>query len=205
MAAGTGVRVEALTGSRIAAAIPDVARLRIAVFREWPYLYEGSLNYERDYLSDFADAKDAVIVAALDGKKVVGAATASPLEGHSAEFIPVLAAGGFDPGRVFYFGESVLLSAYRGQGLGHAFFDERERHARTCQCPSGGPFTYAAFCAVVRDPGDPRRPRDYRPLDAFWRKRGYQPADGVIGSYRWQEIGAAAETAHDMQFWISRL
>ncbi|MGE0626865.1 MAG: GNAT family N-acetyltransferase [Hyphomicrobiaceae bacterium] len=205
MAAASGVRVEALTGDRIAAAIPDVARLRIAVFRDWPYLYDGSLDYERAYLSDFAVARDAVIVAAFDGENVVGAATASPLDGHSAQFAPVLAAGGYDPGRVFYFGESVLLPAYRGRGLGHAFFDEREQHARACECPGGGPFAYAAFCAVVRDQADPRAPRDYRPLDAFWRKRGYRPTDGVVGSYRWQEIGAVAETAHDMQFWISRL
>jgi hypothetical protein len=25
--------------------------LRIAVFRDWPYLYDGSLEYEREYLA----------------------------------------------------------------------------------------------------------------------------------------------------------
>ena len=30
--------------------IDGLGRLRIAVFREYPYLYDGSLDYEREYL-----------------------------------------------------------------------------------------------------------------------------------------------------------
>jgi hypothetical protein len=60
--------------------LDEVARLRIEVFREWPYLYDGTLDYERDYLAHFADAEDALIVAARDGDSVVGAATAVQAE-----------------------------------------------------------------------------------------------------------------------------
>ena len=79
------------------------------MFREWPYLYDGTLDYEHRYLAGFATAPDAVIVAAYDGEAMVGAATAAPLAGHTAEFIPLFAAAGFDPATVFYCGESVLL------------------------------------------------------------------------------------------------
>ncbi|MFP5511018.1 MAG: GNAT family N-acetyltransferase, partial [Alphaproteobacteria bacterium] len=41
------IRVAALTGAGLEAALDDVARLRIAVFRDWPYLYDGDLAYER--------------------------------------------------------------------------------------------------------------------------------------------------------------
>ena len=40
------IRVERLTGAALAAALPDVARLRIAVFRAYPYLYDGDAAYE---------------------------------------------------------------------------------------------------------------------------------------------------------------
>jgi GNAT superfamily N-acetyltransferase len=70
---------------------------------------------------------------------------------------------------VFYCAESVLLSEYRGQGAGHAFFDRREAHAARlgfARSPS----------AVSCDRADhPDRPEGYRPLDAFWRARGYAP------------------------------
>ena len=46
------IEVLALTGDALEAALDDVARLRIAVFRAWPYLYDGHLDYERRYLEN---------------------------------------------------------------------------------------------------------------------------------------------------------
>lgn len=37
-----------LTGDTLTSALDDVARLRISVFRDWPYLYDGDLEYERE-------------------------------------------------------------------------------------------------------------------------------------------------------------
>ena len=59
------------------ALLDDLARLRITVFREWPYLYEGSLDYEQRYLRDFLDIPQAALIIARDGDEIVGAATAS--------------------------------------------------------------------------------------------------------------------------------
>jgi GNAT superfamily N-acetyltransferase len=204
VAAGTGVTVEALTGPALIAGLSEVARLRIEVFREWPYLYDGSLDYERNYLAELASARDAVIVAAKDGASVVGAATAAPLAGHTPQFAQLFAARGLDPRRVFYCGESVLLPAYRGRGIGQAFFDLREEHARACRS-AGEPFTHVAFCAVMRAADDTRCPPAYRPLDDFWRARGYRPVEGLVGAYSWKEIGQAEETEKPMQFWMKPL
>lgn len=59
--------------------LEDLARLRIEVFREWPYLYDGSLAYERNYLTTFARCEDNVIVIAFDNGIVVGASTGLPM------------------------------------------------------------------------------------------------------------------------------
>ena len=59
--------------------IPSLAALRIQVFREYPYLYEGDLSYEEKYLQDYSRIPDSVVVLALDGERVVGASTALPL------------------------------------------------------------------------------------------------------------------------------
>jgi GNAT superfamily N-acetyltransferase len=194
------IRVAPLTGKDIAAGLPALARLRIAVFRDWPYLYDGSLTYEEKYLAKLAAAGGAVIVAACDGDSMVGCATAAPMAEVEAEFAEPFLARGFDIGRIFYCGESVLLPAYRGRGLGHAFFDHREAQARAL-----GRFTHVAFCAVVRPDDHPLRPEGYVPLDGFWQKRGYARVDGLVGRFTWKDIDQPAATEKPMQFWMRAL
>lgn len=193
------VRVEPLTGARLAAHLPDVARLRIEVFRAYPYLYDGDFDYERKYLAAFAASRDAVIVAAFDGDEVVGASTAAPLATQLDEITAPFRARGDDLARIFYFGESVLRHAYRGQGIGGRFFDVREVQARACGAHA------TAFCSVVRPQNHPAQPQGYEPLDAFWGKRGYAPQPGLICHISWKEIGDPAESPKPMQFWMKRL
>lgn len=190
------LRVTSLTGAEVAALLERLADLRIRVFRDFPYLYDGGPDYEAGYLERFASAPDAMIVAAFAGERMVGAATALPLVHEHDDFKAPFLRHGIDPAEVFYLAESVLLSAYRGRGIGHAFFDHREA--------AGLRLGYArlAFCAVVRPPDDPRRPADYRPLDGFWRARGYRPVAGLATTFRWKELGEPKETAKPMQFWL---
>lgn len=191
------MKIERLTADALEAALPDLARLRIDVFRAWPYLYDGDLAYEQRYLRSYQGNRSAVIVAARDGDAIVGAATGMPLADHADA---AGLTGDMPPlDQVFYCAESVLLPGYRGQGIGHAFFDQREAHAR------GLGARYCAFCGVVRPEGHPARPLDYRPLDAFWRKRGYAPVPGVTAAFSWRDLGEAVETRKTLQFWMREL
>jgi GNAT superfamily N-acetyltransferase len=193
------VRVSPLTGEGLHSVLPDLARLRIEVFRDYPYLYDGTLDYENSYLIGLTESKDSIIVAAEDNGQTIGCATGSALAGHHGEFIAPFLAKGFDPDEIFYCGESVLSPAYRGRGLGHAFFDHREQHAI-----SRG-YRHSVFCAVIRPEDHPLKPTNYRPLDAFWRKRGYRRAEGLTAVYRWKDVDQLEETDHPMQFWIREL
>lgn len=184
-----------LRGVALDAALHDVARLRLRVFRDWPYLYDGDLDYERRYLQVYRESAGAVLVGAFDGPVLVGAATGTPLAEHAAEFRAVAEKLSAPINRTFYCAESVLLPEYRGQGLGHAFFDAREAHAKTLAA------SHAIFAAVIRPADHPARPKDYRPLDGFWRKRGYAPVKGVTVTYDWTDLGDAEETSKHLQVW----
>ena len=194
------ITVTSLTGEDIGSVLPDLARLRIVVFRDWPYLYDGTLAYEEAYLAKFAKAKGAVCVVARDGPHIVGASTGAPMIEHADEFGAPFKAAGYDIAKIFYCGESVLLKSHRGHGLGHAFFDHREAHARRL-----GGFTHSTFCRVVRPDDHPLRPKDYVPLDGFWTKRGYAPVEGLVATYDWKDIDQEEETVHHMQFWMKAL
>jgi GNAT superfamily N-acetyltransferase len=193
------VTITPLTGAALTDALDDLARLRIAVFRAYPYLYDGSLDYEAKYLREFAQGKDGIIVAAKDGDRIVGCATGSALATQHAPLQQPFRDHGYDVDTIFYCGESVLLPDYRGRGIGHAFFDHREAHARRCG------YKLSTFCGVVRPDDHPLRPDGYRPLDAFWEKRGYRKAEGLTTRFGWKDIDEAAETEKPMQFWIKAL
>jgi len=196
----TAITVETLrSGAALQVALDDLARLRITVFREWPYLYDGTLDYERDYLTAFLDAPDAALIVARSGDLIIGAATASPMAGQDAAVRRPFEEAGRDVSRLFYFGESVLLKPYRGQGLGHAFFDARERAAREAGANA------TCFCGVVRPPDHPLRPADARDLGPFWRKRGYTPLEGLLANFSWKDIDESEETSHALQFWHKTL
>lgn len=195
----SALAVRSLTGADIRDAMDDLARLRIAVFADFPYLYVGDRAYEAEYLASFLSARDAVLVAAFDGARIVGAATASPLAAQEAELREPFVGAGIDPGGVFYFGESVLLPEYRGRGVGHAFFDQREAQARACGAGA------ATFAAVIRPEDHPRRPAGYVPLDGFWSRRGYAPVPGLVTTLAWQEHGEARESPKPMQYWMRAL
>lgn len=190
------VETRTVFGTRAEPYFDDLARLRIEVFRGFPYLYDGDAGYERRYLSTYAKARDSVFIFAIDKDRVVGASTGMPLDQETGEVQAPWREAGFDPGQVFYFGESVLLPDYRGLGLGHRFFDEREAHARRL-----GRFTRTSFCAVEREPDHPARPPGYRPLHDFWHRRGYVRHADLFCTMRWTDLGDDRERAHRLHFW----
>lgn len=189
-----------MLGAAILPHLHRLAALRIAVFRDWPYLYAGDEDYEHHYVATYAASPSAAIIVARDGESIVGASTCLALTDEAEPMQAPFREAGFDPASVCYFGESVLLAGYRGHGIGVAFFAAREAHARTL--PG---VTHAAFCAVIRAPADPRRPGDAIALDGFWRRRGFAPHPGLICRMRWREIDRDGEVENRLQAWLKRL
>lgn len=193
------VRVALATGAAIEPHLETLARLRIAVFREYPYLYDGSLDYEQRYLASYTASPASLVVLALDGDRVVGASTGIPLTLHSEDVAPPLARAGYDPGSVYYLGESVLEPALRGRGVGSMFFVERERRARELG------FGVAAFCAVDRPADHPRRPPGYVAPGGLWRRHGFVRRADITGEMAWRDLDETDETAKPMVFWLKEL
>ncbi len=188
-----------LGGRELTPYVDTLARLRITVFREYPYLYDGDLAYEAGYLQTYMRSAGAIAVLALDKGQPVGMSTGVPMADEELAFRQPFLERGIDTAQLFYCGESVLLPAYRGHGVYRRFFEARESHARA----QG--FKQIGFCGVLRAANDPRRPPDYQPLDPVWRHFGYRPEPGLLATFPWREIGATGESEHSMQFWLKAL
>ena len=194
------ISIKHLSGKEIEPWIPDLARLRITVFRDFPYLYDGTIEYEEHYLQTYLETPDSIAVLALDGDKVIGASTGLPMADETPEFQEPFISLGYDPAKVFYCAESVLLKEYRGRGVYTHFFTGREGHARSLSR-----FDWACFCGVWRPADHPLRPADYVPLDAIWNKFGYVKQPEISTFYRWKDIDQTEETDHEMVFWLKSL
>lgn len=194
--------IRRLTGSdpELRAFLPDLARLRIEVFRDFPYLYDGTVEYEERYLETYTECPESIVVLVLDGEKAVGATTGLPMDAETEEFRKPFVEAGHDPARIFYCAESVLLPAYRGRGVYPKFFAEREGHARAL-----GRFDLCTFCCVQRPEDHPLRPADYVPLDRIWSKFGYVKHPELTTTYDWKDVDTAEETAKPMVFWLKSL
>jgi len=187
-------------GADTSSLFDDLAALRIEVFRDYPYLYEGSLEYEKEYLRTYSQSADSMIFTVFDGGKMVGATTCIPLKDESEEVIEPFINSGYKLDEIFYFGESILLKPYRGLGLGHRFFDEREKHVA-----SFDQFKYSCFCAVQRSDDHPMKPDGFRPYDKFWLHRGYSSVNELISEFEWLDIGEKKPTKKPMMYWMKTM
>lgn len=194
------MRVEFFTGEAMRAHLPALSRLRIAVFRDWPYLYDGSMDNEASYLADFAACQRAGLAVAFDGAEAVGCSSCLPLAEEDASLTGPFVARGWDPADFFYLGESVLLPQYRGLGIGVEFFRLREAHALAVSDAK-----YAAFCAVQRPADHPLRPAGAVPLDDFWRKRGYVAYPDLTCSFTWKQVDGPDKVRNTLAFWLKSL
>ena len=188
-----------LTGDGLRARLDDLAKLRIEVFRAWPYLYKGDLAYERQYLPRYADAKTGTLIVAQEEGKIVGASTALGLDEEDDYIQKPFIDAGMDLKTIFYFGESVVLPDWRGQGIGIRFFQEREAAARQHG------YAQTSFCSVVRPDDHPARPKDYLPLGNFWKRRGYAQRPDLMAKFSWRDIGERGESEKPMIFWMKTL
>jgi GNAT superfamily N-acetyltransferase len=191
------IQIVRLRGREAKPYVDILAQLRIKVFYEYPYLYEGTFDYEKNYLEKYFSSPSSFVVLLKDLVKDqwIGATTsilASDIEDSLQKSLEGLE---LDLREIFYFGESVLLPEYRGRGFGKVFFAERERFARSIKG-----IRLLAFCSVEREAAHPLRTKDYRNLDSFWRAQKFQPLN-IRATLSWRDRGEKSETSKTMIFW----
>ncbi len=183
-------------------ALGEVARLRLSLFREFPYLYEGTEEAEAEYLQTYVQARGALLVLARDeaaGGRVVGACTAVLLSAEGDDFLRPFVAAGLNPAEVLYLGEALLEHEYQGQGLGNELLDRAEAHAQTLGLPM------LAAAMVVRPDDHPQKPLGWRSPRSLLERRGYVMRPELDTTLSWLEIGESSPSPKPMRFWVKGL
>ncbi|WP_162865470.1 GNAT family N-acetyltransferase [Deinococcus wulumuqiensis] len=201
MSVPSSVSFQTLSGD-FGPVLGEVARLRLSLFREFPYLYDGTEEAEAAHLQTYVQAPGALLVLARDetaGGRVVGACTAVPLVAEDADFLRPFAAAGIDPATVLYLGEALLEDEYQSRGLGGELLSQVEAHAQALGLP------IVAAAMVVRSEDHPQRPRGWRSPSHLLERRGYVMHPELEITLSWQEIGESAPSSKPMRFWVKGL
>lgn len=196
----TDIHIRAFTGSSLKRYLHSIAKLRVDVFREYPYLQEPNLPKETEYLKRFCACRESIGVLVFDNTTLVGASLGIPLSLEVPEYKRPFEEKRIDISSYFCFSESALLKNYRGRGIGHHFFDVRETHVVHCK-----KYTHISFCVPKQEGNDPLRPKDYLPLNDFWRKRGYIHYPYLTTCVEWRNLGETTPKEHPMTFWIKEV
>ena len=185
-----------LHGKEIQNYFLEIANLRIEVFKEFPYLYEGRIEYEQDYLKRYIQASNSLICLVKNGDQIIGMTSAISLNDEDPDIKEQYMKLGFNPQTTCYFGESIIKFKYRGQGIGKKFFEIREDFSNH----KIKNLEFTTFCAVKREIDHTLRPRDYFDLAPFWSKLGYQKTDQSI-QLKWKDIDKSAEDYKSLTVW----
>jgi GNAT superfamily N-acetyltransferase len=172
----------------------DVIRLRLEVFREYPYLYEGTEEEEYEYISDsYMQFPESLVVLLYEDHRIVGIATGKPLKKVKANIQSPLSQASYPIDDTFYLGELVLEKAYRGKMLGQQLYQSFENYVK-----KHTNYRLITFSEVERPPSDPLRPAGYISNENFWKAQEFVKHPEIRTLFRGKSSGMC--TKHNIQW-----
>jgi GNAT superfamily N-acetyltransferase len=188
-----------LKGSQIQDYLEQIAQLRLTIFKEYPYLYDGGLKDELVYLQHYTNHAEATAIITSCGNELAGAVTAIPLQYESEEITSPLASMQYPVECTIYIGELLFYPDYRNKGLGTRLLSGIEQHFH-----SQKNYEYLTSATVNRAEDHLCRPEGYVPIERFLQRNQFAKMPGVTTHITWKEIDGVHRD-HEMQFWIKAL
>lgn len=195
-----GYSMDILVGDTIEQILPFTQQMCLTYYREYPYLYEGTLEEQQACHSWFSKLKhSAVAIAYYDNKPVgfLSGASFVDFAEHYTGSLTVFKNAGLDPAQYYYFADVIIEKEHRGHSLCKKLFAALEQYASN--------LGYAKNCLVVESHAThPCKPADYRELGDLWIRLGYTESPATI-SFKWNTIqsdGTQERQEHILRYWI---
>ena len=196
----SNINLSILKDIQISQYIEAIAQLRIDIFKEYPYLYDGYMEYETRYLKKFIDTPDSIIVILKDNGRIVGAITGLPLKYED----DIIKKPWLDQNKsmkdVYYFSEILIYPEYRGRGLGKQLFQAAEATAKDFKM-----YDCFTLATIIRTDRHPSKPANYQNLENFWIRNGYHKDETLICNIPWKEINETEESSKPLVFWVKMI
>lgn len=186
--------MQIIRGSEIEKHIDQLGRFRIEIFREYPYLYDGNIEYERTYLGRYSRNSESFLLILQDTHGIIGACTGIPLNGENHEFQNAFVGENRD--EIYYIGEVMLRADSRGKKLGSRLL------STALGLIDSKKFKKVSLCTVDRGLNHLQRPVSYCSPDYLWKKCGFEKSINLLAYLDWKDIGQEIETQKPMNIWF---
>lgn len=191
--------LQTLSGSQTKPYYKSIANMRINMFREFPYLYEGSYEYEEDYLNTYFNSSHSAFMLVLDSGKVVGFSTSIPLAEELEEIQAPFKAHHLPVKDYLYVGEVMLEEPYRGQGILRKFLEYHEERAKILNIP------HVTLMSVIRPEDHPMQTEKYRKLDPIWQHFGYKRLENMDVKIKWKQVDTHKDEENILALWVKEI
>ena len=184
-----------LNGSEASRYCEQIASLRIHGYAEFPFLYQGTYECEKEYLEHYFNSKKSRFLIAFDGDKIVGLSIAIPLVDELDEVKQPFIKQGININTYAYIGDMVILPNYRHLPILSCMFKFYEQYVDK--------FGYEhIFWAIVDRPIDhPDRPKNYNDLAYLWNDFGYYKQTNIALNMAWKELNKVDSEMHTLSIW----
>lgn len=172
-----------------------IASLRITMFKEYPYLYEGILEEETEYLEMYFRSFESLLFLVFDQEALVAFASALPLDQSIQELNTPLLEQKIHPRDCLYIGELMITSPYRGRGILRYFLDSYEKFA----IRKG--YSHLIFMTIKRTLSHKMCPENYRNPDPIWQHFGYERLPHKPLILTWKQIDTRQQEKNELDLW----
>lgn len=195
------MKIVVIEGQDLSPFLEKIAALRVSVFHEYPYLYEGTIEFEiNKVLPMYLRSVNSIFVIALKEDQVVGAATGIPLTDMEAMYQQPFKENNISMKGIFCLGDLMVVKKMRGKGIGSKMYKIFEEHVRKKNV-----YKKIALYEIQRDKKDPKQQKNYHSLDNFWKSYGFVKHPEIHFQIPWKEVGDDKEKVHHLIFWLKDL
>lgn len=195
--------IKIFTGESLENLRSFVVNLRITIFKEYPYLYEGNVKEENAYFDWFSKLPNtAIAVAYLDAKPIGFTSGTSfvDFDEHFQGSVDIFTKAKLEAKNYYYFPEILILPEHDNDLINYRLFEALENHAKKLNYKSG--------CFVTEEhESHPLKPQDYKPLDYLWHLLDYTKSALII-NFSWSTIQAdksSKDKKHALIYWLKKL
>lgn len=180
----------------------DIAHMRLTLFKEFPYLYEGDEEGEREYLESYFNADTACLILLYDQGEIVGFSSGVGLHEEMPDIQKPFARHGLNTQDYYYVGEVMLKAPYQKKGLTKIFQEHHNWHIQNLKARGEGNFSKLTLMTVVRPDDHPLYPEGYEPIDGILNHFGFQKSDTLFVHLPWSQVDQEEVVDHTLNIWI---